>query len=113
MKEILPSSPVRAQVLRRRCAILTITLGFLLLSTQPSFGASVAVIGDVVGAEAWCDLLMSNDHECVNLTGAGLVSLEPYDVVINLGWADPDGLLADHVRIGKGVGQYQPPLCVG
>ena len=103
MKEIPHSSPVRAQVLRRRCAILTIALGFVLFGSQSSLGASVAVIGDVVGAEAWCDLLTSNDHECVNLSGAGPVSLEPYDVVINLGWADPDGLLADHMRMAKGV----------
>ena len=104
MTEIPHSGPVHARVLRRRCATLTIALGFVFLGSQSSLGASVAVIGNVVGAEVWCNLLTSNGYECVNLTGIGPVSLDPCDVVINLGWSDPDGLLADHMRLGMGKG---------
>ncbi len=67
----------------------------------------VAVIDNTTGsAEAWCGFLITNHYECTVLPASGPPGpLGDFDVVIDLSntWADPDGLLADHMRAGKGV----------
>jgi len=90
-------------------ALTPLVRGILVLGvlvSHPALGQTrVAVIGDTGGALSWCTLLEQNGYECSNLPGSGPDGpLDAYDVVIHTGtWADPEGMLADFMRAGKGV----------
>lgn len=85
-------------------------LALLAMIQSASGGNRVAVVDTGAKfpnfAEQWCDLLETAGHTCTTfpLTGPD-TSLAGFDVIIDLSdeWADPQGLLAEHVRSGKGV----------
>ena len=75
------------------------------LVSHPALGETrVAVIGDATH-QVWCTLLQENGYGCSSLPGTGPDGpLDNYDVVIHVGtWPDPEGILADFMRAGKGV----------
>ncbi len=86
---------------------LCLLVGFIEIMAGPGVAGSVSVA--VIGAEnssaQWCDFLRPRGYDCTALpTGGPDGTLTGYDVIVHVGtWADPEGLLADFIRTGKGV----------
>ena len=75
------------------------------LPAAPADAAEIAVLGDGLGAQLWCDLFQEGGHGCTMLAiGEPMASFDPYDIIVVFyGFGDPNGSLADHMRAGRGV----------
>jgi len=87
-------------------ALTPLVRGVLVLGVLVSHPALGETRVGIIGGESWCTLLEENGYECSNLPSTGPDGpLDTYDVLINVSrdWSDPEGMLAEFMRAGKGV----------
>ena len=79
-------------------------------AVTPARAANLAFIDEGMGSQTpgnrWCAFFEEHGHTCTVMPVTGPDSpLDAFDVVIDMSpeWSDPDGLLADVLRSGKGV----------